>query len=142
MKFIPHLLGISACLVILYVTFPPIGSDDPVVFYTTATACSYILYSSLALGITRIGRTRKTKAWAFFIGGFIAIVAFMPGIRHVVDLFYVEHRPWREPALTSLKELYFFSPIFVGSLCIYRAIAMWADESLESEPPNRVPVTD
>ena len=137
MKLIPHLLGLTACLIVLYLTFPPVGSTSPALFYTATSACSYILFSSLALGITRFGRTRKTKAWAFFIGGIVAIVAFMPGIRYVVDLFYVEDRSWREPALTVMKELYFLSPIFVGSLCIYRAITMWADESLTSDKPNQ-----
>jgi hypothetical protein len=132
MRPIPHLLGTLACLVLLYLAYP-VGAyhHDERSFYAATTASSYILYSSLALALTQIGRTKKAKAWAFFIGGLVVIGLYMPAIRYVVDLFYVEDGHWRDASFQVFRELYFWSPIIVGSLCIYRAVSMWADESLD-----------
>ncbi len=141
MRLIPHLLGLSVCLVFLFFIHTPLGSSDPEVFYATTGISSYILYSSLALALTRFGKSPKAKAWSFFVGGFLTVTVFMPGIRFVVDQFYVDPWSWREPSLISLKELYFMSPIFVGSFCIYRAFCLWSDESLTEQKPNQPPQT-
>jgi hypothetical protein len=137
MKPIPHLLGTIACLVILYLAYTEGGYHSPKSFYAASTASTYILYSSLALSITCIGKTRKAKAWTFFIGGLATIFTYIPAIRYVVDLFYVEERYNREFTLSVMKELYFWSPVIVGSLCIFRAISIWSDESLKKAEPNQ-----
>jgi hypothetical protein len=136
MRLIPHLLGILASVVVLYLACDNGGFQSARSFYAASTASTYVLYSFLALAVTQIGRTKKAKAWVFFFSGIVTIFTYIPAIRYVVDLFYVE-RHHGEFSLSVMKELFFWSPIIVGSLCVYRAISMWSEDSMKKEEPNQ-----
>jgi len=39
-----------------------------------------------------------------------------------------------------MRQLYFYAPLVVSALCIFRAISLWAEESLEPQKGPNQPI--
>jgi hypothetical protein len=132
MKTAHYLVGLVVAAAVLYFAYTGGGYRSIGAFYAGALASTYVVVSSLALLVTHVGRTKKSKGWALFAGGIVLLFGYVPLIRFVVSLFYVP-RAFEE--IRFEYELFFYSPMIISALCIYRGIAYWAEDSLEKGDP-------
>ncbi len=139
MKPVPYIVGVTVSALVLFFAYTDGGFHSHVTFYAAAMASSYVVYSSIAFVVARYGRKKQSKAWLFFGCGVVLMFAFIPSLRWVFDLFYIERFRGADSGDSPpiIRELFYFGPVIVGSLCIFRAISLWADESLEPKAPNQ-----
>ena len=136
MRLIPYFLGVVIAAVVLFFAYTDGGYHSMITFYVAASASTYVVLSSLALVVTRFGTSKGRKARVFFGSGTVLLFGYLPSLRAIVRLFYVPHGLDRMPID---QELFFYAPMIVSALCIYRGILLWADESLTREEPNNSP---
>ncbi|MBM3852084.1 MAG: hypothetical protein FJ399_02905 [Verrucomicrobia bacterium] len=137
MKPLPYFVGVAISCLMLFFTYTDGGYHSAGSFYVAAIASSYILYSSIAIVVTRYGKSPQTRAWLFFGCGVALMFAFIPAFRLVIELFYVPMRHGSEDAPLPVRELFFFGPVIIGALCIFRSFVLWSDtgsEKKEADP--------
>jgi hypothetical protein len=138
MKILPYSLGVVVSLVVLYFAFTADAASKATI-HAGAIATSYLVYSTLAFVLTRFGKQRQAKAWLFFGSGVVLLFAYLPSLEFILGWFYYPRtgpdRDWSE----AMRQLYFYAPLIVSALCIFRAISFWADESVEKKEPNQSP---
>ena len=137
MKPLPYFAGVGLSFLVLFFTYTDGGYHDATSFYAAAIASSYILCSSVAISVTRYGKTPQTRAWLFFGCGVIFMFTFIPAFRLVIELFYVPRRFDSDTAASlPVRELFFYGPVIIGALCIFRSFTLWSDMSIEKKEPN------
>jgi hypothetical protein len=134
MKTLPYLCGLAIAALALLLTYTLGGYRSWTTFYSAAIASSYIVFSSVAFVVTRFGRDKNRKAWAFLGCGITLLFGYLPSIRFVVDIFYM---PESSYGMRLDQELFFFAPMIVSALCIYRSYCLWAEDALEKKEPNQ-----
>jgi hypothetical protein len=124
MKPLFYFIGVAITIVVLFVAYTDGGYHSPTTFYVAATASSYLVYSSVALAVTCLGKKKTTKGWVFFICGVLLALVYVPFVRPLIEIFYIDSPGGRQG---PIWELFFQSPLIVGSLCIYRAFSLWSE---------------
>jgi len=138
MKTLPFTVGLVASLVVLYFAFTA-DAASKATMHAGAIAASYVVYSTFALILTRFGKQRHTKAWLFFTGGVVLLFGYLPSLEFILSWFYYPRSGSDHEWSEAMRQLYFYATLIVSALCIFRAIALWADESLEKKEPNQTP---
>jgi hypothetical protein len=139
MKTVPYVIGVTISALVLFFAYTDGGFHSHTTFYSAAMASSFIVYSSIAFLVSRFGSRKQSKAWLFFVCGIALMFAFIPSFRFVVDLFYVERFRGMDSGdpLPVIRELFYYGPVIIGSLCVFRAISLWSDENTERKEPNQ-----
>ncbi|MCX6956192.1 MAG: hypothetical protein NTV51_29005 [Verrucomicrobia bacterium] len=141
MKPLPYSVGLAISGIVLFFGYTDGGFHSHPTFYAAATASSYVVYSSVAFLVTRYGRKRQSKAWLFFSVGVTLMFVYIPVFRVVIDLFYVERFRGIDSGdpLPVVRELFFYGPVIVGALCIFRAYSLWSEIADEANEPIQPP---
>jgi protein-S-isoprenylcysteine O-methyltransferase Ste14 len=130
-----YFLGIAISTAVLFFTVTSDIKESPGTMHAAAIALSYLVYSSLAFVLTTFGKKKSSKATLFFGCGVMLLFVFLPSLRYLMTWFYIPKNHYDADALRALQDLYFYSPMIVSALCIYRGISFWADESLAKSVP-------
>ena len=138
-----YLVGVAVVLLVLFVCYVGSPYNSPVKFYFVAIAAAYIGFSTLALLITNLGRTKSQKAWVYYLSGSILLTAFIPMERWVVDLYYGtwahfdHYGELHYAAIPFSREVLLLGPLVVFSMSIFRGISIWCEESLLKSESNQ-----
>ena len=130
MKSRVYCLGVAISVVVLFFAFTSKVSGSTVTMHAAAIALSYMVYSSLAFILTSFGKKKSSKAALFFGCGVVLLFIFIPSLRYLLTWFYFPRGYSNSESIRALQDLYFYSPMIVSALCIYRGISLWADDSL------------
>lgn len=133
MKSRVYFLGVAVSTVVLFFAFTSKVSGSAVTMHAAAIALSYTVYSSLAFILTSFGKKKSSKAAFFFGCGVVLLFIFIPSLRYLLTWFYFPRGYSDSESIRALQDLYFYSPMIVSALCIYRGISFWADDSLEKK---------
>ncbi|MBL9204690.1 MAG: hypothetical protein JNN01_06370 [Opitutaceae bacterium] len=132
MKFLPFSLGILVSIPVLYYALTADGATRATM-HAGAVTVSYLAYSTLAFVLTNFGKQRKTKAWLFFACGIVLLFTYLPALDIVLGWIFYPSTSRDRNWLGVMSQLYFYAPLVVSALCIYRGISLWAEESLEQK---------
>lgn len=118
-----YLAGLIVCAAVLYFGYTG-GYHSQTSFFAGILGGSYVVYSSVAYAVTTFGRTDISSGWVFFACGCFILFAYIPCLRPLVDLFYLDTR---QEEMHAIREIFMLSPAYVSSLCIYRGFVHWSN---------------
>jgi hypothetical protein len=139
MKTKIYFAGVIAASITFYFAFVANVYSTPTTMHAAAVALSYFVFSTLAFVLTSFGSKRSSKAALFFGCGVVLLFTFLLSLRYLMGWFYISGDYYDQQALRAFQDLYFYSPMIVSALCIYRGISIWADESIAKKEPNQPP---
>ena len=137
MKTIHYFSGLLVATVVILFAFIQPDYESRPFLHSAEVAMSYIAYSTLAFILTRFGNEKKTKAWLYFVSGCVMMFFYIPALSSILSWFYVPYDYNDEGYLRSMTQIYFYAPLIVSALCVFRGISFWVDESMKPKLPNQ-----
>ncbi len=128
MSLIPYTMGAIASVAIFFIAYTMGMYRSEVTFYSAAIASSYFVFSTVAFLVTRFGRTKQRKAWIFFSCGILMLFAYVPSLRQLLEILYLDRLPFE---LQAVRQVFMFAHMFVSALCVFKAMSIWSELSLE-----------
>ena len=139
MKTRPYVYSSLIALLVLYFAFTR-GLFSRWALHAVAVSTSYLLFSTWALALTVIGKKRKTKAWVFFGSGIVVLFGYLPSLQFVIGWLSWPNDQFEVRLINTWEQLYFYAPMIVSALCIYRGFSIWAEEKISENVPNQLPL--
>lgn len=123
-----YTVGAIASAALFFVSYTMGMYRNQVAFYAAAIASSYFVFSTIAVLVTRFGHSRQRKAWLFFGCGILQLFAYVPTLRQLLEILYLDRLPFE---LEAIRQVFMFAHMFVSALCIFKGMSIWSDMSLE-----------